>query len=66
MRRAFGGWDDKEQREMKQQFLRLLITHSEPSIKCVHLERFMSISQRKVTDLTASGMEFEMRALRSA
>ena len=47
MRRGFGGWDDKEQGEMTQRFLRLLITHSEPSIKRVHLEHFMSISQNR-------------------
>lgn len=48
---------------MKQQILRLIIAHPEPSVKCIHLELFQERKSQKspsVTVLTVSIMESEM------
>ena len=62
MRRGFGGWDDKKQREMKQQFLRLIIAHPELSVKCSPgaLHEHKSKKVLLVTVLTVSVMESMM------
>lgn len=53
----------RERKKKKEKILRLIIAHSKPSVKCIHLELFREHKSKAaplVTGLTVSLMESEM------